>query len=213
MKSIFATLSTFLAISAASHFQCVDIRPASECAGGAARGFCNTSSIGYAYMTLNCPATCGINCAQCVDEYPIFTCAAYAAAGWCAPSSSLFVIMETYCRATCGITCGQPQYSHYTCSSCMAARASNWWCAAGALCATAPVSALLPGDRILCPHDAWTNSSGCVASPVTDLYYEANAWAYTLINLQPAWAAGYTCLLYTSPSPRDRTRSRMPSSA
>ena len=25
--------------------------------------------------------------------------------------------------------------------------------------------------------------------------------------------AGYTCLLYTSPSPRDRTRSRMPSSA
>ena len=24
---------------------------------------------------------------------------------------------------------------------------------------------------------------------------------------------GYTCLLYTSPSPRDRTRSRMPSSA
>ena len=26
-------------------------------------------------------------------------------------------------------------------------------------------------------------------------------------------AHGYTCLLYTSPSPRDRTRSRMPSSA
>ena len=24
---------------------------------------------------------------------------------------------------------------------------------------------------------------------------------------------GYSCLLYTSPSPRDRTRSRMPSSA
>ena len=28
-----------------------------------------------------------------------------------------------------------------------------------------------------------------------------------------AYSAGYTCLLYTSPSPRDRTRSRMPSSA
>ena len=27
------------------------------------------------------------------------------------------------------------------------------------------------------------------------------------------WALLYTCLLYTSPSPRDRTRSRMPSSA
>ena len=28
-----------------------------------------------------------------------------------------------------------------------------------------------------------------------------------------ATADSYTCLLYTSPSPRDRTRSRMPSSA
>ena len=76
----------------------------------------------------------------------------------------------------------------------MAARSSNWWCAAGALCATAPIfiSALKPGDRVLCPHDAWTNSSSCVASPVTDPYYETNAWAHTLINLQPAWAAGYT---------------------
>ena len=27
------------------------------------------------------------------------------------------------------------------------------------------------------------------------------------------YTLGYTCLLYTSPSPRDRTRSRMPSSA
>ena len=27
------------------------------------------------------------------------------------------------------------------------------------------------------------------------------------------WTKRYTCLLYTSPSPRDRTRSRMPSSA
>ena len=27
------------------------------------------------------------------------------------------------------------------------------------------------------------------------------------------WAVAYPCLLYTSPSPRDRTRSRMPSSA
>ena len=34
---------------------------------------------------------------------------------------------------------------------------------------------------------------------------------YTLAETCPA--DGYTCLLYTSPSPRDRTRSRMPSSA
>ena len=37
-------------------------------------------------------------------------------------------------------------------------------------------------------------------------------------NIQPLAGLGgfdydYTCLLYTSPSPRDRTRSRMPSSA
>ena len=32
---------------------------------------------------------------------------------------------------------------------------------------------------------------------------------YVVVNLDPT----YTCLLYTSPSPRDRTRSRMPSSA
>ena len=29
----------------------------------------------------------------------------------------------------------------------------------------------------------------------------------------PVGAMTYSCLLYTSPSPRDRTRSRMPSSA
>jgi len=82
----------------------------------------------------------------------------------------------------------------YTCSSCMADQSANAWCAAGALCATGPMetSTMLPGDRVLCPHDVWTYSSGCVASNVTDPYYETNAWAHTLINLQPAWAAGYT---------------------
>ena len=30
---------------------------------------------------------------------------------------------------------------------------------------------------------------------------------------QSSYRGSYTCLLYTSPSPRDRTRSRMPSSA
>ena len=32
-------------------------------------------------------------------------------------------------------------------------------------------------------------------------------------SLRPKRFSDYTCLLYTSPSPRDRTRSRMPSSA
>ena len=33
------------------------------------------------------------------------------------------------------------------------------------------------------------------------------------IGAKPFFVLGFTCLLYTSPSPRDRTRSRMPSSA
>ena len=35
--------------------------------------------------------------------------------------------------------------------------------------------------------------------------------AYYLLGLASRWSKD--CLLYTSPSPRDRTRSRMPSSA
>ena len=34
-----------------------------------------------------------------------------------------------------------------------------------------------------------------------------------LRRLESDYKADYNCLLYTSPSPRDRTRSRMPSSA
>ena len=37
--------------------------------------------------------------------------------------------------------------------------------------------------------------------------------AATTFVLTMATGASYICLLYTSPSPRDRTRSRMPSSA
>ena len=33
------------------------------------------------------------------------------------------------------------------------------------------------------------------------------------VELGKQWASNKFCLLYTSPSPRDRTRSRMPSSA
>ena len=32
-------------------------------------------------------------------------------------------------------------------------------------------------------------------------------------TVEPVWDGNETCLLYTSPSPRDRTRTRMPSSA
>ena len=42
---------------------------------------------------------------------------------------------------------------------------------------------------------------------------EACSWKITVV-CSSAWEGEYiSCLLYTSPSPRDRTRSRMPSSA
>ena len=44
--------------------------------------------------------------------------------------------------------------------------------------------------------------------------YEANEINIRLRNQNPSWAHPFgTCLLYTSPSPRDRQKSRMPSSA
>ena len=64
------------------------------------------------------------------------------------------------------------------------------------------------GDRI----GMWSPN---VAEWVSLLYGAARA-GVILVNLNPAYRAHeltYVCLLYTSPSPRDRTRSRMPSSA
>ena len=39
----------------------------------------------------------------------------------------------------------------------------------------------------------------------------SNEWSEFTVNI--GLGGSYVCLLYTSPSPRDRTRSRMPSSA
>ena len=38
-------------------------------------------------------------------------------------------------------------------------------------------------------------------------------WIAPVLLFLPVWGAFYVCLLYTSPSPRDRQKSRMPSSA
>ena len=43
--------------------------------------------------------------------------------------------------------------------------------------------------------------------------YPYGGGAGMLMQAQPVYDAYRSCLLYTSPSPRDRTRSRMPSSA
>ena len=42
---------------------------------------------------------------------------------------------------------------------------------------------------------------------------QGNAPIFTIIVVNALWFLSAACLLYTSPSPRDRTRSRMPSSA
>ena len=62
-------------------------------------------------------------------------------------------------------------------------------------------------------HLADSESQSCarlkrlVAEPGSTIQgYDENIWAQNT-------TLGYTCLLYTSPSPRDRQKSRMPSSA
>ena len=48
-------------------------------------------------------------------------------------------------------------------------------------------------------------------TPAYNLTYSNGSYSMALWTTNQAWT--YGCLLYTSPSPRDRTRSRMPSSA
>ena len=47
------------------------------------------------------------------------------------------------------------------------------------------------------------------------IFYAASCiiCAFIALSIGSSWTVAGTCLLYTSPSPRDRTRSRMPSSA
>ena len=49
-----------------------------------------------------------------------------------------------------------------------------------------------------------------IMGPIT-YNYEEKSCTFEVMN--PGWNRYQTCLLYTSPSPRDRTRARMPSSA
>ena len=55
-------------------------------------------------------------------------------------------------------------------------------------------------------HQAFQRRRGDV---ITRMYFNSNLTANRINMLN----MNYVCLLYTSPSPRDRTRSRMPSSA
>ena len=70
----------------------------------------------------------------------------------------------------------------------------------------------------LCPDVAPVVAPYMVGLAVVSILYGAVlALRQTHVKQLVAYASlshmGYICLLYTSPSPRDRTRSRMPSSA
>ena len=89
---------------------------------------------------------------------------------------------------------------HVSCSDCTGVNGGAW-CAAGALCAAFeppdPTSALLLGDASLCgsSHDWVSTCTESEASPFvgsSDPAYEAQSWVFELINVKPAWAAGYT---------------------
>ena len=56
------------------------------------------------------------------------------------------------------------------------------------------------------------NNGGACAGTLDSPRTQA-AIAGTVVNEDSEFVEAVTCLLYTSPSPRDRTRSRMPSSA
>ena len=71
-------------------------------------------------------------------------------------------------------------------------------------------SAVCEGDNLQLETDLingatyqWTGPNG----------FNATVYNPSVFPATVAASGGYTCLLYTSPSPRDRTRSRMPSSA
>ena len=60
----------------------------------------------------------------------------------------------------------------------------------------------------------YSSDSNQSSSLSEDLYEDDAAENFAInINQRPAIAEAQTCLLYTSPSPRDRQKSRMPSSA
>ena len=69
----------------------------------------------------------------------------------------------------------------------------------------------LPLDRSL---DELLNSGILlVKKPRGPTSHQLTAWVRNILGIKKIGHGGTFCLLYTSPSPRDRTRSRMPSSA
>jgi len=81
-----------------------------------------------------------------------------------------------------------------TCAECIAS--GSVWCDAGSLCVAGAFPAeflkLAPGDALLCSSaSAWTST--CPTVPAgRDPLYDANKWAFDLINVESVWASGVT---------------------
>ena len=74
----------------------------------------------------------------------------------------------------------------------------------------------LRGSRLVLYFYPKDNTSGCTleGQNFRDLHDEFSAADAVILGVSRESIRSHnTCLLYTSPSPRDRTRSRMPSSA
>ena len=63
------------------------------------------------------------------------------------------------------------------------------------------------------PEDAILNEGRAGLYNILDFFEAQGSRVTVKYDGAPAIVWGINCLLYTSPSPRDRTRSRMPSSA
>ena len=72
---------------------------------------------------------------------------------------------------------------------------------------TRPVADIRIG--ILTIREKWEHRLGLTTTTITEEYLEEK---YPMVEMAKNILIN-SCLLYTSPSPRDRTRSRMPSSA
>ena len=79
-----------------------------------------------------------------------------------------------------------------------------------------PLRALLPEDqrvRFYAPRLCRSQTDSPISTDVLRAFSAESDRALLSRSGHPRSARTCTCLLYTSPSPRDRTRSRMPSSA
>ena len=71
-----------------------------------------------------------------------------------------------------------------------------------------------PADLVLDLHTAGVETVPHIYSHISETKHAEGLGIPHIISwIHPSYSFADTCLLYTSPSPRDRTRSRMPSSA